>query len=149
MFHESSAEFFHPSISDHSPGTVSIFDGRQHDPPPYRFCSFWVEEPDFLCVVRQSWMIPMRGNPMMVLVNKLKRLKYVLIKWKNERFKRLFIQVEEAKEAMVDVQHQLQLFPLNGDLAVKEKEVVKHYARLVKYDESIAKEKSKVRWMDG
>lgn len=148
VFTDSTAEFLFPGISDHSPGVISIFEGRYHGPPPFKLCNFWVNEPDFMDIVRQSWMEPMHGNPMMVLVNKLKRLKNVLIKWKNDRFKKFSEQVLTAKSSMDEVQRQLQAQPLRNDLVVKEKEDVKTYAKLARYEESINKEKSKVRWME-
>ncbi|XP_026378461.1 uncharacterized protein LOC113272885 [Papaver somniferum] len=147
-FYDSTADFLLPGISYYSPGVVSIFEGRYHGPPPYKFCSFWVNEPYFMSIVRKSWMEPMHGNPMMVLVNKLKRLKKVLILWKNERFKRFSEQLLTAKSSMDEVQRQLQAQPLRNDLVVKEKEVVKTYAKLARCEESINKEKSKVQWME-
>lgn len=133
-----------PGISDHSPSVVSIFEGRFHAPPPYKFCSFWTKEPDFLDIVRQAWKEPIQGNPMMVLVGKLKRLMKILILWKQERFKKFSEQVICARDNMHSIQQQLQKFPLNSSIAQVEKVAVKTYAKLAKYDESISKEKSEM-----
>ncbi|XP_026378158.1 uncharacterized protein LOC113272552 [Papaver somniferum] len=147
IFAESSAKFLNLGISDHSPAIVSIFEGRYHGHPPYKFCSFWAEEPDFLEVVKNSWKDPVHGNPMMVLVKKLKRFKKVLIDWKNERFRKFSEQVETAKHQMYEVQQQLQSNPFNRDIAKQEKVDVQSYVNLTRYEESIVNEKYKVKWM--
>ncbi|XP_026443283.1 uncharacterized protein LOC113343248 [Papaver somniferum] len=69
----------------------------------------------------------------MVLVNKLKRLKKVLILWKTERFKRFSEKVLTSKSSMDEVQRQLQAQPLRNDLVFKEKEVFKTYSKLARY----------------
>lgn len=85
-FTKSSVEFLNPGISYHSITIVSIFERRFHESPPYKFCGFRADEPDFLEVVKNSWNEPVHGNPMMVSVTKLKKLKKVSIAWKNKRF---------------------------------------------------------------
>lgn len=71
--------------------------------------------------MRSVWQQPVHGNPMVVMVTKLNRLKKVLGEWKNERFKKLSDQVVAAQANMQYLQQQLQLHPFNRDIASREK----------------------------
>ncbi|XP_060210412.1 uncharacterized protein LOC132637319 [Lycium barbarum] len=62
---------------------------------PQRFRHFWVEQPGFLDLVGQDWQIEVKGNPMWILQQKLKRLGKRLSKWSREDIGDIFQKVEE------------------------------------------------------
>ncbi|XP_026396165.1 uncharacterized protein LOC113290792 [Papaver somniferum] len=145
QFQISKAEFLLPGISDHSPSIVSIFEKRKHGPPPFRFFNFLSEEKDFMEVVKRGWNIVVRGNPMISLVTKMKNVKLEIIKCKNSRFKNMSEQVLQDKERMDSTQLLLQSHPLDHELARRERSYVAEYVKLAKYEESAAKQQSKIK----
>ncbi|XP_026451487.1 uncharacterized protein LOC113351768 [Papaver somniferum] len=107
-----------------------------------------IEEPDFIDLIIRVWNVKVRGNPMYVFMTKLRKAKAVIIDWKRIKFKNLSEQVMEAKKEMTLVQQQVQAHPLCPVLARKEKEAVQQYAKIVIYEESMNKQKSRVQWLD-
>ncbi|XP_026399000.1 uncharacterized protein LOC113294840 [Papaver somniferum] len=111
-------DFPFTGIFDHSPGVVSIFEKRKHaPPPPFRFYNYLTEEEDFMNLIRNIWRESVRGNPMYVLVTKLKRSNKGIILWKKERYRSVSAQVSQAKEVLDATQKLFQEQPLNQNLA--------------------------------
>ncbi|XP_026417025.1 uncharacterized protein LOC113312490 [Papaver somniferum] len=147
LFQLSKAEFLLPGISDHSPAVVTICENRKHGPPLFRFYNYHSEEMYFLDVVRVSWTLSVRGNPMIKLVNKLKNVKVDLIKFRKSRFKTISEEVRLAKDNMDSAQLLLQTHPLDHNLARRERVYVAEYVKLAKYEECALKKQSRVKWL--
>ncbi|XP_026396164.1 uncharacterized protein LOC113290791 [Papaver somniferum] len=109
---------------------------------------FLLPEKDFMEVVKRGWNIVVRGNPMISLVTKMKNVKLEIIKWKNSRFKNMSKQVLQDKERMDSTQLLLQSHPLDHELARRERSYVAEYVKLAKYEESAAKQQSRIKWLD-
>ncbi|XP_026442061.1 uncharacterized protein LOC113341371 [Papaver somniferum] len=122
QFQLSKADFLLPGISDHSPSVVSVFTNRVHGPPPFKSFNFLTDEPDFMDLVNNVWNIQINGNPMYVLVIKLKLVKKRIIPWKKLKFRNVY-------EKMHGAQAQLQACPLYTDLARREREYVAEYVK--------------------
>ncbi|XP_026459128.1 uncharacterized protein LOC113359761 [Papaver somniferum] len=148
QFQLSKADFLLPGISDHSPCVVFIFEQRKHGPPPFRFYNFLSEEKDFMNVVRGAWNITVRGNPMIVFVIKLKNVKHAIIHWKKARFKNMSEQVLQDKDKMDSAQLLLQTHPLDFNLSRRERKYVVEYVKIDKYEEFVAKQQSRIKWLD-
>ncbi|XP_026439716.1 uncharacterized protein LOC113338529 [Papaver somniferum] len=148
-FSDSKADFLEAGISDHSPVVVvSILENRVHGPSSFKLFKFMTEEVDFMDLVRSVWEEPVRGNPMFVIITKLKRVKSRIILWKKKRFKNIHSHFENAKVLMNSIQQHIQHNPLCVESAQQEKSAMKHYAKVAKYEESVAKHKSRVKWID-
>ncbi|XP_026459010.1 uncharacterized protein LOC113359627 [Papaver somniferum] len=147
-FTKSKAEFQNPGIYDHSPMVVYIFERREHGPPPFRFFYYLSEEQEFFDIVRTAWSEKVQGNPMFVLVSKMKRVKTLITDWRKVRFNNLSESVVTAKADMVQAQAAVQLRPLDTEVASREKRVVCHYAKEARLEESMLKQQSRVQWMD-
>ncbi|XP_026383439.1 uncharacterized protein LOC113278933 [Papaver somniferum] len=147
-FESSKADFLTQGISDHSPAIASIFKKLLHGPPPFRFYNFVTEDPDFMEIVREAWQHKVVGNPMFVLVSKMKRVKHILIKWKKEKFQHLSVKTLEAKKEMQCAQENVQKATFCHVFAKIEREAVSKYSTLAKYEESMLKQKSMVQWLD-
>lgn len=65
---------------------VSVYEERQHGPPPFRFFNYLTEDPDFMNIVREVWREKVKGNPMFILVSKLKKVKRRLVDLRKEKF---------------------------------------------------------------
>ncbi|XP_026436599.1 uncharacterized protein LOC113334596 [Papaver somniferum] len=146
-FPDSKADFFEAGISDHSSIVVSIYEDLHHGLPPFKFFNFMPGEDDFLEQFKSAWSTSVRGNSMFIFVTKVKRVKAVTIHRKNERFTNVFTQVESAMLELRDIQKHIQYHPLYVESSIKEKFVIQQFAKATRYEESIAKQKFRVKWM--
>ncbi|XP_026396786.1 uncharacterized protein LOC113291472 [Papaver somniferum] len=138
LFNCSKADSLNPRVSDHSPMVCSVFEQRQHGPPPFRFFNYLTDEPDFLDIVRAAWNINIKGNPMFVLVSKLKRVKQALRERRRTRSNNLSDLMCQAKEVMVTSQATVQSRPFDANDAHEEKRAVSAYAKLVSFTDNDA-----------
>ncbi|XP_026439748.1 uncharacterized protein LOC113338572 [Papaver somniferum] len=148
LFTCSMSDFLNPGVSAHSPMVCSVFEHRQHGPPPFKFFNYLTEEPDFLDIVRESWKGIIKGNLMFVLVSKLKKVKHALNEWRRGKSNNLTEEVCKAKEVMIIYQNNVQLRPLDADAAYVERRAVSAYAKAVRQEESMLKQKSWVQLME-
>ncbi|KAK8627623.1 hypothetical protein V6N13_135230 [Hibiscus sabdariffa] len=96
-------EFLVPDCSDHCPSYVVLRAPLVKLPRLFKFFNFWTRHPNFLAIMEESWKLPASGNPLQVLLTKLKRLKKPLKKLNKEAYgdisNRVFIkQVELANQ---------------------------------------------------
>ncbi|XP_026457292.1 uncharacterized protein LOC113358007 [Papaver somniferum] len=125
VFTQSKDDFLAPGISDHSSMVVSVYEKRLHGPPPFRFFNYLTNEPDFLDIVRSVWEEKVNGNPMFILVSKLKKVKKRLITLRRERFVNVSEAVPEAKQEMINAQAAIQSNPLSASVDTEDKSVVR------------------------
>ncbi|XP_039058910.1 uncharacterized protein LOC120202561 [Hibiscus syriacus] len=104
-FPESDMEFLAPGDSEHCPAVVWLRKTAPVTrPKPFRFFNFWALHPDFLAIVRDSWQVPVEGNPAQVLFQKLKRLKYPLRYLNKIHFNDISNQVKLKREELMRIQ---------------------------------------------
>lgn len=85
---------------------------------------------------------------MFIFVTKVKRIKVALIQWKKDRFRNIFSQIEDAKVELRDIQKHIKSHPLCVQSDKNEKVVIQQYAKIIRYEECIAKQKFRVKWID-
>ena len=71
-------------ISDHMPMILHLEHDKEKHCYPFKFNPVWLEEPDFINLVRLNWNNLLETkflNSMDSLVQKLKLLKSMIIKW--------------------------------------------------------------------
>ena len=71
-FPTSEANFLLPGISDHSPSITSVGINCRGKPKPSKFFDMRTEHPNFLEVIRDVWEVPVDGNPIYRVAQKLK-----------------------------------------------------------------------------
>ncbi|KAF7134243.1 hypothetical protein RHSIM_Rhsim08G0102700 [Rhododendron simsii] len=102
-FSESAATVLVPGISDHCPIQISILPcrgGRK----PFKFFNFWMNHQKFPSLLSQSWSDPLKCDcPMLLLYNKLRRLKPVLRKFNKEFYSDIQKRVLEARLELTDI----------------------------------------------
>ena len=77
-FSHSTVDFLAPDVFDHSAAYIQL-DTIPFSPlKPFKFFNFWIKHEKFLLAVAESWNEPIRGNSMVMLHKKLKRLKICL-----------------------------------------------------------------------
>lgn len=75
MFENSEAIFLHLVVSEHSPCMVKLNMADQPIKHVFRFCDMWVQDENFLQLVREAWDEPVNGTPMYRLTHKMKKSK--------------------------------------------------------------------------
>ncbi|XP_042493040.1 uncharacterized protein LOC122072716 [Macadamia integrifolia] len=102
--------------SDHSPLLFTSILSQRPVNCPFRFHKFWMEHGDFEQVVATSWEEWVSGNPIFVLMLKLKRLKGVLRNWGREAFPNFNKALEEAKDKLAQVQQTIEINGMDDHL---------------------------------
>jgi hypothetical protein len=141
---------YNEKISDHLPVLLQLDSGSDIVRYPFKFNAIWLEDQDFVSLVKNSW-VDLLGTkvlpPMESLVKKLKRLKNLVIVW--ERKKKA-----EGKKELVQLDSELDElyseFPGGFvedkvKISVLDKEQRKMV--LLKQEEETWRQKSRVNWL--
>ncbi|XP_050218932.1 uncharacterized protein LOC126669490 [Mercurialis annua] len=96
----------------------------------FRFLNFWVKHPDYKKIIEEEWAIKNR-----------------LIRLNKQNFSNIGQQVKDQKELLRNLQKDLQLDPLNYILFEEEKAMNKHLRKLIYYEESFYKQRSRIQWL--
>ncbi|XVE49746.1 hypothetical protein DITRI_Ditri01bG0106000 [Diplodiscus trichospermus] len=113
-------EFLAPEVSDHCPALIQFKSSSFQPAKPFKFYNFWAKHSDFLGVVEESWKLPVKGNPMKILYNKLRRLKPELKKLNKAHFSDISFRVNQKIEELVQIQKQILTFATDVELVAKE-----------------------------
>lgn len=146
VFSFSEASFLNSGIFDHSPMVVRILNPVFRK-KPFKFFEFWMMHPAFTSIVRQVWESPVVGHPMLILMCKLKMLKWRLKELNREAYSYISERIAAAREALRVTQLGLQQDPGNITLAELEKSHRRQFVELRTQVESFYKQKSRVRWL--
>jgi len=66
------------SISNHKPLKLELLAHLDLGPIPFRFSPLWIKELDFMQTVKDCWSQPIKGSPLFIWEEKLRRVKGVL-----------------------------------------------------------------------
>lgn len=136
-----------PMSSDHSPGVLSIQLNRSFGPKPFKFIKGWMTHPTFKKTLITSWSEQQSGNPMQILTKKLKSLKGPLKRLNKEKFGNITKRVEVARTLFESAQLSSSQCPQDTHLQAMERNLLEDYTRLLAFEESFFKEKSRIKWM--
>lgn len=136
-----------PTISDHSPGILSIKMTKNFGPKPFKFIKAWMSHPKFKEILEDNWAIPILGNPQLRLAKKLKRLKVPLKKLNTSFFTNISVRVHNARQEL-EIAQQNAMEDSSNPLAIQSEEnALQEYIKLSTFEESFYKEKSRIKWM--
>ncbi|KAL8134288.1 hypothetical protein AgCh_009361 [Apium graveolens] len=140
--------FFTPwGLSDHSATILNIPTAMQGNNKPFQFFNFWLDHPDFIPAVRTAWQTHIVGNPMYILTQKLLLVKKAL-KNLNKKFGSVHNQIKTTREQLSLVQAKiLNQNHVPSDLDF-EKGLTETLWNLLDQEESIARQKSRVQWLE-
>ncbi|XP_039049729.1 uncharacterized protein LOC120190725 [Hibiscus syriacus] len=132
-----------PGVSDHCMSlTWLVKEVPANRPKPFKFFNFWATHPSFINVVSHSWSQPAHGDPMQILLTKLKRLKVCLKCSNKENYSNLS---DRIKLKRIELEHQ-QLLTLKGhDTIDKELLLQKELNTLEDSEVAFLKQKAKVQ----
>lgn len=69
------------SISDHKPINLELLAHLDLGPIPFRFSPLWINEPDFMKIVKDCWNQSVKGSPFYIWEEKIRRVKGALKRW--------------------------------------------------------------------
>ncbi|GAV63771.1 Exo_endo_phos domain-containing protein [Cephalotus follicularis] len=75
VFNHSCALFHNPGVSDHTPVSVTLSDPWRCGNKPFKFLNFWAGDGRFPGLVKSVWDKRIVGNPLEVVIIKLRMLK--------------------------------------------------------------------------
>lgn len=100
----SKANFLLPSVSDHSPSITTVGSSQRGKPKPFKFFDMCITHPNFLKVVKDVWDVPVDGNPIFRVAQKLKATKILLKQWNRSVFGCIDTQLKNARNEMYKIQ---------------------------------------------
>ncbi|GAV86409.1 hypothetical protein CFOL_v3_29840, partial [Cephalotus follicularis] len=119
VYNHSYALFHNPGISYHSPVSVALSAPWRIGSKPLKFLNFWTNDSHFLGLVRSVWGQRVVGNPLEVVLSKLRNLKREL----KHTFKKPnpSPQNESIRVEIKNIQSRLLLYPTDPELLHQEK----------------------------
>ncbi|XP_043697301.1 uncharacterized protein LOC122648107 [Telopea speciosissima] len=139
--------FCSPGLSDHSPAVISILDGVNFGPKPFRFFEAWIGREGFDEVVAKGWdsTVNMKLNPILRFAARLKNVKTELKKWNKDSIGDVFLAVKEASLDLAQIQISLAAHPNDLNLVSLETAAKKKLWAALNTEEKFLKEKSRVK----
>ncbi|KAL8502771.1 hypothetical protein ACS0TY_021762 [Phlomoides rotata] len=114
LWHSAAATVLPRISSDHHPIILRLHETSEHVVRPFRFQYMWTTHHSFMQTVSNSWaQLTMASSPIQLVTQKLKRLKATLKNWNRAVFKNIYVEMEEALEALNAIQAEVALY---GDI---------------------------------
>ncbi|GAV92478.1 Exo_endo_phos domain-containing protein [Cephalotus follicularis] len=144
-YNHSSAHFHNPGVSDHSPIYVAMNAPWRPCNKPFKFINFWVKEERFMGIVNRIWGQKIYGNPLEVVLSKLRNLKRELklaFKQPNPKPRK-----EAIRSQLETLQDRLLLQPTDSELIRQEKALLLKLNKVKSEEESFFRQKSSITWL--
>ncbi|XP_043699291.1 uncharacterized protein LOC122650056 [Telopea speciosissima] len=132
------------TMSDHAPILVVAEAVKRLENVPFRLQRFWLEHPNFLHIVQESWKEWISGSSMFVLAQKLKRLKPIIRAWAKENYPNFEEQVHSSKKELQAVQEEIERVGMSDLLFYRELVAKNNYNVAVDNFEKLWAEKSRL-----
>ena len=103
----------------------------------------------FIPTVQSSWQFPINGNAQFQLCHKLRFLKANLKRLSKDIIGKERINLDKAREDLLLCQQERDRNPTDIGLMLCEKEKLKLYFDASRIEEDIARQKSRIQWLEG
>ena len=134
-------------VSDHSAlllKSTSIDWG----PKPFKSLNIWISDPSFKQVVRQSWTSYIgKGNPTVLLKEKLKKLKYDLKSWNKEVFGIIGLKKQNLISELGALDKKDDESCLEEEDQCRRMKLLSELKLLLEKENSLLNQKVRVRWV--
>lgn len=114
-------EVLEKGVSDHCPLLVNFSQVNVHRTTPIRFLNVLTEHEQFYDVVQSVWGHDVCNNPLINIWHKLKRSKEPLKTINAQHFKKIPRRIEQIRDDLTVVQHQLIVDSFNASLILQER----------------------------
>lgn len=115
-------------------------------PKPYRFFNIWTKHAGILVLVKSSWEVPIKGSSMVILFEKLKRLKPILKEFNQNNFDNISKIVAKKRKELASVQNEV-LRSVSIELVYKMKKLSIVLNKLMLDEKCFYKQKSRIDWI--
>ncbi|XP_050233146.1 uncharacterized protein LOC126681644 [Mercurialis annua] len=136
-----------PGVSDHSPLVIKMHNGNVKKGGGFKFYNVWCEHQDFIDYVKRGWNININGVNMYGVYQKLKNTKCELKRLSRRDFSGISIRIIKTREFLFKLQNDLQANSSSSEPIDEERVVHKHFCKLIKWEESIVRQKSRMKWI--
>ncbi|XP_042488750.1 uncharacterized protein LOC122068912 [Macadamia integrifolia] len=149
LLEEGEATFLNLGISDHCPILLNILEEKNIGPKPFRFFETWTEHEEFKDIVKRGWELPVKNysNPLLGFAANLKNVKKELKGSNKDHFGDAFKALKEAEAALSDIQDKLSSNNGDDNIVCQENKAKKKLWEALKREETLLKEKSRVKWL--
>jgi hypothetical protein len=148
LYGNTQVDFLEAGVSDHSPSVITVGRLKSFGPRPFKFFSYWAENPDFLAWVSEGWRLEVTGVPMFCLYARLKAVKQVLKEKTLVCYGAIHQKVACARDRLEQAQKDVLLLGGQADCLIKEKECLHEFLSISKAEEAYFKQKSRVKWLN-
>ncbi|RAL44518.1 hypothetical protein DM860_011795 [Cuscuta australis] len=131
-------------ISDHTPLLITKVECYKAN--PFRFCNMWLEDPSLDDILKEEWRSESSNRNMFQLMQNMKKLKGPLRKLHSAKYKRIHMQMEEAREELTKLQQELQHTQMTKELCEQEKELRDKLYKAIRASYSMKCQLSKQEW---
>ncbi|KAL6220498.1 hypothetical protein ACLB2K_008254 [Fragaria x ananassa] len=136
------------ATSDHCPILLTCSRIQQVFRPPFRFQSFWMQQPKFLSVVGDFWAsLHFSGCPQFVLASKLRALKERLKDWSRVTTGNVHVRVKESKVLLDAVQSEISDMGLSEERFLREDVAQSRFLNDLSMQATFLKDQSRIRWL--
>ncbi|KAI8544379.1 hypothetical protein RHMOL_Rhmol08G0292000 [Rhododendron molle] len=146
LFTDSEVVGHPPEISDHCPLVMTAVHNK-FKACPFRFFNFWMVDDRVRGLIAFSWNQDVRGDSMLRLSSKLRRLKPMLKAFHKQHYGNLSGRVEIARSNLAKIQNLCFQFSHDVSLCELEKDLVQQFYALSSAEEAFKKQKSRVQWL--
>ncbi|XP_058180107.1 uncharacterized protein LOC131298648 [Rhododendron vialii] len=147
VFNCSFAHFPTPGIFDHSPAITTILPGPRKSSKPFKFFDFLADHPQFITVVQKVWRRVVIENPMFSVCEKLKMLQGEFKLINTGDFSDVSARVVDTRQRLETLQHSMSSHNHVPSLISQERVVYKQLLTMLRAEESLARQKSRVQWL--
>ncbi|XP_019258924.1 PREDICTED: uncharacterized protein LOC109237119 [Nicotiana attenuata] len=137
-----------PHCSDHSPLSIALEEDEDYSPKPFKFQNHLVEHNEFIKIVSEAWERPHEQNNIRNVWLKLKRVKHAMKVLNNNEYNAVGDQVKVCRQRLIALQEQMKDPGQSEPLVADEKEMKVQLEKWLGVEESIIRQKSRVKWLN-
>lgn len=134
-------------LSDHRPLWIRFDRDMAQRNREFRFSNMWMAHPDYLQIVATEWRRRIKGTQMYGVVQKLRALQRPLQALHRSHYGDIVGQVDLLRKELLNVQHSLQMDPINADLQETERELRDRLLIKSKAAYALMIQQSKAHWL--
>ncbi|XP_070022733.1 uncharacterized protein [Nicotiana sylvestris] len=137
-----------PGFSDHCPLRVKFDTSSQVGGKPFKFLNCLVNLKTFEGIVQRGWESGKNRQTMLIVWNKLKKLKGLLKQMNKEEFSGIDSKIQDARERLESIQNQMRC-PGQREMQIELERTSKlELEKWLMVEESIMKQKSIIQWLN-
>ena len=131
--------------SDHCPLLMEMVANEADHIKYFKFLNCWVDNPDFMNIVKDCWNRPTEGNAMWKFHQKIKRLSNTLSVWSRNEFGDIYQKVRMYEEQMHDAEEKYIQSQTESNRSTLH-ELNAQYIKFLKLEDTTLKQKNQLQW---